>query len=55
MPTKYIPSKTDDEDNQKDYSDDEFYHNLGPWTKIGDGLWAGPYQPMKMYLKHVST
>ena len=55
MPIKYIPSKTNGDDDQKDYLDDEFYRNLGPWTKIGDGLWAGPYQLMGMHLKHVST
>ena len=33
-------------------SEDELYARLG-FTKIRDGLWAGPYQPMSMKLLHL--
>lgn len=54
MPFRYIP---EDSDNSKKFEEDEWdrlYRQLGPWTKIGDGLWAGSYQPMGLTVRHIA-
>ena len=55
MPTKYIPQDGYKPDKAKNYSGDDFYRNLGPWTKIGEGLYAGPRQKMGIKIGRASA
>ena len=51
MATRYIPKDFDKPLKVEEDPMDKLYHQLGPWTKIGEGLWAGPYQSMRIKLK----
>lgn len=55
MATKYIPKDFDKPLKAKEDPMDRLYHQLGPWTKIGEDLWAGPRQSMGINLKLVAN